>query len=61
MQIPKHIDQFRKELMVKNYGQRTIDNYCSQIKCYLQYFEKIFTEPSKINEQSIKEYLLTSI
>jgi len=61
MQIPKYIDQFRKELMVKNYGQRTIENYCSQIKCYLQYFEKTFTEPSKINEQSIKDYLLTSV
>lgn len=61
MEIPKYVEQFRKELKVKNYGNKTIDNYCSQIGCFLKYFDGKYTEPSKINEQAIKDYLLTSV
>lgn len=61
MEIPKYIDQFRKELKLKNYGTKTIENYCSQIGCFLKYFNGKFTEPSKINDQSIKDYLLTAV
>lgn len=60
MNIPKWSNQFRKDLMVKNYSESSIDNYVSQIKSFLTYFNGRFTEPVKINEQAIKDYLLSS-
>lgn len=58
MNIPKYIEQYRKDLLLKNYSHNTIDNYYSQVNCFLNYFDKKFTEPSKINEQAIKDWLL---
>jgi site-specific recombinase XerD len=60
MNIPKWSEQFRKDLMVKNYSESSIVNYVSQIKSFLSYFDGKFTEPSKINENAIKDYLLSS-
>lgn len=60
MNIPKWSEQFRKDLMVKNYSESSIGNYVSQIKSFLSFFNGKFTEPSKINEGSIKDYLLSS-
>ena len=60
MQIPKYIELYRKDLILKNYAQCSIENYISQIKCFLEYFNDKFTEPSKINESSIKYWLLLS-
>ena len=60
MEIPKYVEQYRKDLLLKNYAQNSIDNYASQVTCFLYRFDKIFTEPSKINEQSIKNWLLES-
>lgn len=58
MQIPKHIELFRKDLMLKNYASSSIDNYVSQVKCFLEHFDGKFTEPAKINESAIKDWLL---
>jgi site-specific recombinase XerD len=58
MNIPKHIEDYRKDLNLKNYAQNTIENYVSQVHCFLNRFQGIFTEPSKINETSIKTWLL---
>ena len=58
MNIPKYIEEYRKDLLLKNYANNSINNYISQINCFLRRFDKIFTEPSKINEKSIKEWLL---
>lgn len=58
MNIPKHVHQFRKDLELKNYSKNTIDNYASQVNCFLQRFNSVFTEPCKINEISIKNWLL---
>jgi len=58
MQIPKYIELYRKDLVLKNYAKCSIDNYISQVKCFLEYFDEKFTEPSKINESAIKYWLL---
>ena len=58
MEIPKYIELFRKDLALKGYAESTIENYTSQIGIFLNHFNGIFTEPAKINEQSIKDWLL---
>ena len=58
MEIPKYIYLYRKDLELKNYAVNTVDNYVSQVGLFLKYFDGIFTEPAKINEQSIKKWLL---
>lgn len=58
MQIPKYVELFRKDLMLKNYSDNTIENYVSQVNCFLRRFDGEYTEPAKINEQSIKDWLL---
>lgn len=57
MNIPKYIGIYRKELEFKNYSSNTIENYVSQVNSFLNHFEGKFTEPSKINESSIKEWI----
>lgn len=59
MNIPKYLDLYRKELTLKNYSENTIKNYTCQVELFLKHFENQFTEPSKINEKSIKEWLMT--
>lgn len=58
MNIPKYIELYRKELVLKNYSYNTIKNYSSQVELFLITQQKNFTEPSKINETAIKNYLL---
>jgi len=58
MEIPKHLELYRRELVLKNYSENTIKNYVSQVDLFLRYYNKAFTEPSKINEASIKDWLL---
>jgi integrase/recombinase XerD len=58
MQIPKHIETYRKDLMLKNYASSSIDNYVNQVRCFLEYFDGKFTEPAKVNESAIKDWLL---
>jgi len=58
MNIPKYTEQYRKDLLYKNYAKNTIDNYVFQVDLFLRHFNDKFTEPSKINETSIKEWLM---
>ena len=51
---------FSEDLELKNYGKRTIDNYVSQVKCFLEQHQKVATKPSEISERQIKEWLLKS-
>jgi integrase/recombinase XerD len=54
-----YLNLFRNKLTRKGYRQQSIKNYVSCIDCFLKHFGDKFTEPVKINEQSIKDYLLT--
>lgn len=53
MNIPKYIETFRNDLKLKNYSDNTIKNYSSQVDIFLRNHKEKFTEPAKINEQSI--------
>jgi site-specific recombinase XerD len=58
MNIPKYIEQYRKDLKFKNYAENSIGNYVSQVLSFLNYFDVKFTEPCKINETAIKDWLM---
>ena len=58
MQIPKYLEVYRKDLKLKNYADNTIKNYSYQVEMFLKSQENSFTEPSKINEKAIKDWLL---
>jgi site-specific recombinase XerD len=58
MNIPKYIEMYRKDLHLKNYSENTIKNYSNQVEIFLNKQSILFTEPSKINESTIKEWLL---
>lgn len=58
MNIPKYVEMYRNDLRLKNYSDNTIKNYSCQVEVFLKHFDTKFTEPSKINEQSIKNWLL---
>lgn len=60
MEITKHIEQFRKDLELKNYSQSSIGNYVSQVKLFLWQHNGKFTDASRINETAIKDWLLES-
>jgi site-specific recombinase XerD len=49
---------YRKDLTLKNYSDNTIKNYSCQVELFLKAHQTVFTEPEKINEQSIKNWLL---
>jgi len=59
MNIPKYIELFRNEITRKGFRPATIKNYVSCIEVFLKYFDGKVTEPIKINEQQIKDYLGT--
>ncbi len=58
MQIPKFIEMYRKDLQLKNYSENTIKNYSCQVEIFLKSQQNQFTEPSKINEKAIKDWLI---
>ena len=58
MNISKYVEMYRNDLRLKNYSDNTIKNYSCQVEVFLKHFDTQFTEPSKINEQSIKNWLL---
>jgi len=58
MEIPKYVELYRKDLILKNYAETSIENYVSQVKQFLYEHDTLFTEPAKINETAIKEWLL---
>lgn len=57
MNFPKYIEQYRKDLEFKNYAKSSIDNYVSQVGLFLSQNSQ-YTEPCKINEHAIKEWLM---
>jgi len=58
MNTGKYVELYSDDLKLKNYAENTISNYCSQVKCFLEYFDKVATKPSEISEKQIKEWLL---
>lgn len=58
MNIGKYIQQYSEDLRLKNYSENTIENYCSQVRCFLEYFNSSATKPSEISEKQIKQWLL---
>jgi integrase/recombinase XerD len=58
MNIGKYVHLYSEDLRLKNYSDATIKNYTSQVKCFLEYFNKIATKPSEISEKQIKQWLL---
>lgn len=58
MNIGRYLELYSEDLRLKNYSKNTIDNYSSQVKCFLEYFDKDVTKPSEINERQIKQWLL---
>lgn len=58
MNIPKYTLSFRNFLGLKNYSKNTIENYVCQVDLFLQEMENKFTEPAKVNEKAIIDYLL---
>lgn len=59
MNIPKYVELFRNEITRKGFRNATIKNYVSCVEVFLKYFNGKETEPVKINEQQIKDYLAT--
>lgn len=57
MNIPKYITEFRNELNRKGYRQNSIKNYVACVYVFLKHFDSKVTEPIKINEANIKDYL----
>lgn len=60
MNIGKYVELYSEDLRLKNYSKNTIENYCSQVRSFLEYFNSVATKPSEINEKQIKEWLLLS-
>lgn len=58
MNIGKYTELYSEDLRLKNYSQNTIENYVSQVRCFLEYFNNTATKPSEISETKIKEWLL---
>lgn len=60
MNIPKYVDEYRKELELKNYSHNSIKSYLSIVRVFLSSFEPSYSEPKKIPLHIIKEYLRES-
>jgi len=58
MNFPKYLELYRNDLKFKKYSDNTIKNYVCQVEIFLRHYQSEFTEPSKINELSIKNWLL---
>lgn len=58
MNIGKYVQMYSEDLKLKNYSKNTIENYCSQVRLFLEHFNNVATKPSEISEKQIKEWLL---
>lgn len=58
MKIGKYLELYSEDLKLKGYSSNTIENYVSQVKCFLEHFNAVATKPSEINERQIKSWLL---
>jgi len=59
MKITQLAENYERDLRFKNYSVLTVNNYSCQIKMFLAHFDK--SEPRRINQDEIKDYLLTKI
>lgn len=59
MNITQLAENFERDLKFKNYAELSIKNYSCQIKMFLAAFEK--SEPKRINQDEIKDYLITKV
>lgn len=57
MNIGKYVELYSEELKFKRFRNNTIKTYTSEVRLFLQHFDKMVTKPSEINEQMIKKYL----
>lgn len=58
MNIGKYLEMYAEDMRLKNYSNNTIENYVSQVNCFLNMFSGVATKPSEINESQIKKWLL---
>ncbi len=58
MNIGKYLELYSEDLRIKNYSNNTIQNYVSQVRCFLEYYNNVATKPSEISDRQIKEWLL---
>ena len=58
MNIGKYVQKYSEDLRFKNYSENTISNYASQVRLFLEYFNKTATKPSEITEKQIKSWLM---
>lgn len=59
MEVPKYIDQLRKDMEFKRFRQKTIKSYVNSVSAFLKHFDGEYTEPKKINAEAVKSYLMT--
>ena len=60
MNIGKYVKMYSEDLRFKHYSENTISNYATQVRLFLEYFDKVATKPSEINEKQIKSWLMLS-
>jgi len=60
MEIVKATEKFVQWIKVKKLAESTIENYSSQLKCFLSYHSNI-ARPIEISAEQIMEYLLTKV
>lgn len=56
MHIPKHTEQFAKEMRRRNYRENSIKNYVNNLEAFFKYFHAI-EHPLHLNEGNIRDYL----
>lgn len=60
MKIAMYLEQYRKELQLKNYAESSIELYVNSVYRFLRYFESSYPNPEKITVDVIKEWLRQS-
>jgi site-specific recombinase XerD len=58
MNIGKYVGLYSKDLMLKNYADNSIKNYCLQVSIFLKHHSSIANKPTEISEIQIKDWLL---
>lgn len=53
MNIGKYLELYSEDLRIKNYSNNTIQNYVSQVKCFLEYYNNVATKLQQ-NFQTMK-------
>ena len=61
MNIPKYTDDLRKYMTEeKRHPYSTVKNYVGEVFRYLKHFEAQYSEPKKIPQEAIKQYIRSS-